>query len=261
MFMDRYDPLNLFERIPSLGMQMDPVLAQRDRLLDHDEMFQAVKADLSKRYPQTLTVGRHSTPVEGILRMLVITHLYGWSFEDTEHVVAASLVLRQTCRIYAEHVPDDTTLIRWATLIQPATVQTVPDHVTVLARQLKVTNGRKLRIDGTVVETNIHHPSDSTLLNDGVRVLSRVMRTARQVAADAVGWSQAGLAVGPDGHPAASGCCGRGGVEPGAPGGSGQTGQGWDEAHHGRGTPERRAGCRCAEDGVAARGRPDPNRR
>ena len=69
-------------------------------------------------------------------------------------------------------------------------MQTVPDHVTVLARQLKVTNGRKLRIDGTVVETNIHHPSDSTLLNDGVRVLSRVMRTARQVAADAVGWSQ-----------------------------------------------------------------------
>lgn len=190
MFIDRYDPLNLFERIPSLGMQMDPVLAQLDRLLDHDEIFQAVKADLAKRYPQTLTVGRHSTPVEVILRMLVIKHLYGWSFEETEYFVADSLVLRQTCRVYAEHVPDDTTLIRWAKLIQPATLQTLLDHVTALARQLKVTNGRKLRIDGTVVETNIHHPSDSTLLNDGVRVLSRVMRKARRVAADGVAWSQ-----------------------------------------------------------------------
>jgi transposase, IS5 family len=190
MLIDRYDPLNLFERIPSLGMQMDPVLAQLDRLLDHDEIFQAVKADLAKRYPQTLTVGRHSTPVEVILRMLVIKHLYGWSFEETEHFVADSLVLRQTCRVYAEHVPDDTTLIRWATLIQPATLQTLLEHVTALARQLKVTNGRKLRIDGTVVETNIHHPSDSTLLNDGVRVLSRVMRKMRRAAADTVGWSQ-----------------------------------------------------------------------
>ncbi len=69
-------------------------------------------------------------------------------------------------------------------------MQTLLDHVTVLARQLTVTNGRKLRIDGTVVETNIHHPSDSTLLNDEMRVLSRVVRKTRQVAADGVGWSQ-----------------------------------------------------------------------
>ena len=193
MLTDRYDPLNLFERIPSLGMQMDPVLAQLDRLLDHDGIFQAVKADLAKRYPQTLTVGRHSTPVEVILRMLVITHRYGWSFEETEHFVADSLVLRQTCRVYAERVPDDTTLIRWARLMQPATWQTLLDHVSALARQLKVTNGRKLRIDGTVVETNIQHPSDSTLLNDGVRVLTRVMRTPRQVTTDAVSGSQAQL--------------------------------------------------------------------
>lgn len=190
MLVDRYDPLNLFERIPSLGMQMDPVLAQIDHLLDQDAIFQVVKADLARRYPHTLTVGRHSTPVEVILRMLVVKHLYGWSFEETEHFVADSLVLRQTCRVYAEQVPDDTTLIRWAKLLQPATLQTLLDHVSALARQLKVTNGRKLRIDGTVVESNIHHPSDSTLLNDGVRVLTRVMRKARQVTTDAVSWSQ-----------------------------------------------------------------------
>jgi IS5 family transposase len=193
MLRDRYEPMNLFAQIPQLGMQMDPVLAQLDRLLDHDAIFQAVKADLAQRYPRTRTDGRPSTPVEVILRMLVIKHLYGWSYEQTEQFVADSLVLRQACRIYAERVPDDTTLIRWAKLIQPPTLQTLLDHVTALAAQLKLTTGRKLRIDGTVVETNIHHPSDSTLLNDGVRVITRVLRRVQTVAHDAVGWSEAQL--------------------------------------------------------------------
>jgi len=52
------------------------------------------------------------------------------------------------------------------------------DRVTELARSLKVTRGRKLRIDSTVVETTIHHPSDSGLLADGVRVLCRLVRRA-----------------------------------------------------------------------------------
>jgi transposase, IS5 family len=77
-------------------------------------------------------------------------------------------------------VPDDTTLLRWANLIRPATLHHVLDHVVMLARSLKVTRGRKLRIDGTVVSTNIHHPTDSTLLYDGVRVLSRMVVKAKQ---------------------------------------------------------------------------------
>jgi transposase, IS5 family len=52
--------------------------------------------------------------------------------------------------------------------------------VVVLARALKVTHGRQLRIDGTVVETHIHHPTASTLLYDGVRVLSRTLGQATQ---------------------------------------------------------------------------------
>lgn len=77
--------------------------------------------------------------------------------------MADSLVLRQFCRVYLERVPDDTTLVRWATLIQPQTLHALLDHVVALARQLKLTCGRKLRVDATVVETHIHHPSDSTL--------------------------------------------------------------------------------------------------
>jgi len=178
MLRDRYDPMNLFDLVPALSMELEPVLAQLDQLLDDDTLFQAVKADLATRFPRTPIDGRPSTPVEVILRLLVVKHLYDWSYQHTEQWVADSLVLRQFCRLYAERVPDDTTLIRWAHLIQPETLHHLLDHVVDLARQRKVTRGRKLRIDGTVVETNIHHPTDSTLLYDGIRVLSRTLKRA-----------------------------------------------------------------------------------
>ena len=114
------------------------------------------------------------------------------SFPQTSQFVADSLVLRQFCRVYFASVPDQSTLNRWAHLIQSATLHRLLDHIVHLACQLQVTHGRKLRIDGTVVETNIHHPTDSTLLNDGVRVLSRTLQKAKrllgqagEVAADA----------------------------------------------------------------------------
>ena len=92
-----------------------------------------------------------------------------------------SFVLRQFCRVYLQDVPDDTTLIRWAKLIQPRTLEKFNQRLTQLAVQLKVTRGRKLRTDGTVVETNIHLPSDSSLLADSVRVLGRTLSRAKQV--------------------------------------------------------------------------------
>jgi transposase, IS5 family len=185
MLRDRYAPMNLFALVPALSMALDPVLTQLDRVLDDDTLFQAVKADLAHRCSRTPIDGRPSTPVEVILRMLVVKHLYGWRDEATERWVSDSLVLRQFCRVYAEPVPDDTTLIRWANLIQPATLHRLLDHVVALARSLKITHGRKLRIDGTVVETNIHHPTDSTLLYDGVRVLSRTLANAKRALQEA----------------------------------------------------------------------------
>lgn len=181
MIIDRYDPVNLFKLIPKLNLEMEPELTELDRLLDDDELFERVRDDLARRYPNTTTRGRHSTPVEVILRMLVVRRLYGWSYEETEHFVSDSLVLRQFCRLYLEPAPDDTTLIRWGGLIGPEALEQLNDHIVALARRLRVTRGRKLRTDGTVVETNIHHPSDSSLLNDGVRVISRLIRKAKDM--------------------------------------------------------------------------------
>jgi transposase, IS5 family len=181
MLRDRYAPQDLFALVPAAHLALDPVLARLDTLLDDDELYQRVRAALAMRRPQTTTRGRRSTPVEVILRLLVVKRLYGWSYEETERCVADSLVLRQFCRVYLQPVPDDTTLIRWANLIGPDTVAALNDRVVALAQAHKVTRGRKLRIDGTVVETNIRHPTDSKTLGDGVRVLCRLVRRARTV--------------------------------------------------------------------------------
>jgi len=181
MLRDRYEPQDLFALVPKLQLALDPELAQLDQLLDDDALFARVRADLVRRRPQTATRGRHSTPVEVVLRLLVVKRRYNWSYEETEHFVGDSLVLRQFCRLYVQPVPDDTTLIRWAHLIGSETVAALNERVVALAQALKVTRGRKLRIDGTVVETNIHHPTDSRLLGDGVRVISRLLRRAKAV--------------------------------------------------------------------------------
>ena len=181
MLRDRYAPVDLFALVPALALRFEPELAELDRLLEDEQLFQQVKADLSRRRPHTTETGRPSTPVEAILRLLVIQHLYGWSYAETEHFVGDSLVLRQFCRLGLEPVPHGTTLLRWANLLQPQTLHRLLNRVTELARSLQVTRGRKLRIDSTVVETPIHYPTDSSLLADGVRVVSRLVGRARDV--------------------------------------------------------------------------------
>ena len=181
MLQDRYKKDKFFETIIKLTIEMDPVLAQIDVLLDDEELYQLIRNDFTKRYPLTEVTGRKSTPVEVVLRMLTIKQLYGLSYEQTEYQVRDSLVLRQFCRVYFNDVPDDTTLIRWANLVKAETLTAFNQRVTKMATKLKVTRGRKLRTDGTVVETNIHSPSDSHLLEDSVRVIGRTLQRAKQV--------------------------------------------------------------------------------
>jgi IS5 family transposase len=110
MLVEKYDADNIFERIPGLTLAMSPELAAIDRVLDDDELFCLMRNDLGQRYPHTHCAGRNSTPVEVILRMLAVRHLYNWSYLQTEHHVADSLVLRQFCRVYLHAVPDHSVL-------------------------------------------------------------------------------------------------------------------------------------------------------
>lgn len=170
-----------FEEIAAYFPKMGPELLKVDGYLEDEKLYRLIKRDLEKRWPKTQETGRNSTPVEVILRMLVVKRLYGYSYEETERAVSDSLSLRRFCRVYLQRVPDDTTLLRWANLLQPKTLEKFNQRILQLAIERKVTSGRKLRIDGTVVEANIRPPSDNRLLADSVRVLARTVVRARTV--------------------------------------------------------------------------------
>lgn len=185
MLRDKYPVDPLFMLVLEItGIKIDPELVEIDRILDDDKIFQLIKGDLSRRHPKTLITGRNSTPVEVVIREMAVKHLYDWSYEDTDQFVNDSLALRRFCRVYLNPVCSDKTLLRWVNLIRPETLHLFNERLSNIARELKITRGRKLRTDGTVVETNIHYPTDSSLLADGVRVLSRLVKRAKGVLQD-----------------------------------------------------------------------------
>src|SRR3989304_4236791 len=153
MLRDNYAEDKVFAEILQLVPCMDPALAQVDVYLEDDELFQLIRADFSKRWTHTLFTGRNSTPVEVILRMLVVKRLYQYSYRETERTVTDSLTLRQFCRVYFNPAPDEKTLMRWNKLLRGETVE----------------------------KFNIHPPSDSRQLADSVRVLERTVQRARSL--------------------------------------------------------------------------------
>lgn len=181
MLVEQYSLDKRFEELAKQFPAMDRELEKIDQYLEDEQLYRWIKADLSRRYPKTKKTGRNSTPVEVVLRMLVVKRLYGYSYEDTVERVSDSLNLRRFCRVYLNDVPVDTTLLRWANLIQPKTLEKFNERIVQLAVERKVTSGRKLRTDGTVVESNIRPPSDNRLLADGVRVLARTVVRAQEL--------------------------------------------------------------------------------
>jgi IS5 family transposase len=66
----------------------------------------------------------------------------------------------------------------------PEVIQKIHERIIEIARENKIVEGRKMRLDTTVVETNIHYPTDSSLWGDGVRVLIRTMKKVTDIAGD-----------------------------------------------------------------------------
>ena len=151
-------------------------MRQADQVLDDDELLEAVYHAQGKRRPKSHCRGRKQTPAEVLLRLAVLKHVRNWSFEETEREVRANVVYRQFTRIGAEKVPDAKTLGRLVQALGPAVIQQVHQRLVVVAQEKKVVRGRRLRLDTTVVESNIHYPTDSSLLGDGARVLTRTMK-------------------------------------------------------------------------------------
>jgi IS5 family transposase len=138
-------------------------------------------------WPQSRRRGRPGTPAEVVIRMLILKHLFDWSYDDMEREVRANLVYRMFTRIDAGDVPDAKTILKIARALGPDVIEQLHRQVIEVAKRAGVTHGRRFRIDTTVVETNVHYPTDSTLLQDGVRVLTRTLQRASTALGDRAG--------------------------------------------------------------------------
>jgi transposase, IS5 family len=154
----------------------EPWMVQADRLLEDDELIDRVYAAQGERHEHSATRGRSQTPAEMVLRLLLLKHVRNWSFDSLEREVRMNLCYRDFARIGMGKVPDAKTLARIAQALGGEVIAELHRRLVEIAQEEGVIQGRKLRVDTTVVETNIHYPTDSSLLGDGARVLTRTMK-------------------------------------------------------------------------------------
>src|SRR6185295_13010280 len=159
-------------------------MTHADRVLNDEKLVTAVYEALARRSPKSRTRGRRGTPAEVVLRLLLLKHIRNWSYEVLEREVRANLVYRDFTRVGAAKAPDSKTMGRWGLALGPETIEKIHARVVEIAQQKQVVQGRKMRLDTTVVETNIHYPTDSNLLGDGVRVLIRAMKRIAEIAGE-----------------------------------------------------------------------------
>src|ERR1700751_877198 len=153
-----------------------------DRILDDDAIVTAVYEALGQRHPKSRSRGRRGAPAEMVLRLLVLKHVRNWSYEVLEREVRANLVYRDFARIGGGKMPDAKTIGRWGLAVGPKVIKQVHGRMVKIAQDQGIVEGRRMRVDTTVVETNVHYPNDSSLLGDGVRVLIRTMKKITKIA-------------------------------------------------------------------------------
>ena len=151
----------------------DDVLDPLDPILSDPILVDLVAQGLSARQARSEDFGRPSIAPERVLRCLVLKHIRGWSFRQMERELRANLVYRRFTGFFEDIIPHFSSFCRVFAALGPQRTLQIHDRVVQIAKEQAVASGRKLRTDTTAVETNIHYPTDSSLLADGIRVLTR----------------------------------------------------------------------------------------
>jgi IS5 family transposase len=165
-----------------IGDLREDWMACADEVLADEQLMTTVYEALARRHPNSRSRGRRATPAEVVLRLLVLKHVRNWSYGALEREVRANLVYRDFTRVGGGKMPDAKTMGRWGTALGPQAIAQIQERMVAIAKDKGVIEGRRMRVDTTVVETNIHYPTDSSLLGDGVRVLTRVMKKITAIA-------------------------------------------------------------------------------
>ncbi len=157
------------------GMRLEPLLqAISDFLDDQQEMIERVRGDLVRGLKRPGSGRRGLTPQQ-VLRALVLMRVKNWDYRELRERIADGLTLRQFADFYCDPVPKHDAFNRGFNRLTPETLRAVNDLVVQAAVELGLEDGTKLRVDTTVVQTDIHHPTDNTLLWDVVRVVTRLI--------------------------------------------------------------------------------------
>ena len=159
-----------------MSLIKDDLLEPIDVLLNDKDLVDLVRARLAARHPRSSRTGRRSIAPDRLLRCCVLKHLKGWSFRELEREVRSNLAYRLFTHFDGDPTPDFSTFSRTFALLGTETTQAIHARIVAMAHAERIAPGRRLRTDTTVVETNIHHPTDSTLLADGARVLTRSLK-------------------------------------------------------------------------------------
>jgi IS5 family transposase len=153
-------------------------LAAMSVLLDEQPaLTQLVQQDLEAGCPKNAWTGRPGLTAEQTVRILVVRQLTGWTYIELAFHLADSASYRAFCRIGAlAKAPSKSALAATVDRVRPATLATMNDRLVTSAAARAVDSARTVRMDATVVPMAIHHPTDSSLLCDAVRVLDRLLR-------------------------------------------------------------------------------------
>ena len=158
------------------GLVLEPVLqAIADFLDEHQEMIEPIRRDLRRglKNPDT---GRKGLTPQQVLRSLILMRVKNWDYRELRERIADGYTLRRFADFHCRPVPKHDAFNRAFIRLTPKTLKLVNELVVRAAVAIGLEDGSKLRVDTTVVQTDIHHPTDNTLLWDVVRVITRLIR-------------------------------------------------------------------------------------
>jgi Transposase domain (DUF772) len=159
-------------------------MVHADEVLGDEQIVMAAYEALAKRHRLSRTRGRRGFSAEVVVRLLVLKHARNWSYAVLEREVRANLIYRKFVRIGFAKMADAKTMGKWGVAMGPGVIKQIHERIVDVAHEKRIAQGSKMRVDTTVVETNIHYPTDSSLLGDGVRVLTRVMKKITKIASE-----------------------------------------------------------------------------
>lgn len=153
-----------------------------DQILADEAFIEILQRSFRRAAPHAKATGRRRMALNRVLRATALRHIKRWSFPTQYKELQRNLDYRAFTQFFDDKIPSVATLSRNSARVDAQAVRALNERLIELAREWDVVRGRVYRQDTTVCETNVHYPTDSSLLQDGARVLQRLVRRSEEVA-------------------------------------------------------------------------------